>query len=110
MGEERDSYEVRDETVRALVAGVRIAAERIKHRLPPHVDVNDVVSAGYLALAQALADWDEGAGGSFEDHVMKRASAAMVAALRTTKPPPMRDELDLPDIDAAARPVTWDTI
>jgi len=87
MGDELDSCELDYDTMRALMAGVRTAADRLKSRLPPHLDVNDVVSAGYLALVKARAYWEEGSEDSFEVYATNRASAAMVAALRATTPP-----------------------
>jgi hypothetical protein len=77
-----DELESCDLQLRALMAGVRTAADRMKSRLPAHVDVHDVVSAGYLALTQALAYWQEGSEEAFEVHATRRASAAMLSVLR----------------------------
>jgi hypothetical protein len=82
-----DHLESCDLQLRALMAGVRTAADRMKNRLPAHVDVNDVVSAGYLALTQALAYWQDGSEEAFEVHATRRASAAMLAVLRGSNPP-----------------------
>ena len=82
MGEDLDSGDVEYDSARALMDGVRIAADRMKSRLPAHVDLEQVVSAGYLALARALADRED-AEGSFEDDAIQRVSEAMVATLRT---------------------------
>lgn len=130
-----DSCDLHHETMRGLMAGVRTAADRMKGRLPAHVDVNDVVSAGYLALTQALAYWQDGSEEPFEIHAMKRASAAMVSALRTTNPPPSTGQRfvnemsrmqqsvfdalgteiannasELPEIDERASAGSWDTL
>jgi hypothetical protein len=82
-----DDLESCDLQLRALMAGVRTAADRMKSRLPADVDVNDVVSAGYLALTQALAYWQDGSDEAFEVHATRRASAAMLAVLRGSNPP-----------------------
>lgn len=91
MGNDLDAVDIHEETMRALMAGVRRAADRMKHTLPAHVDVNEVVSAGYLALTQALAYWQDGSREAFEVHAMRRASAAMVAVGRVTNPPPSQE-------------------
>lgn len=91
MSNDLEAYDDHEETMRALMAAVRTAADRMKQSLPTHVDVNEVVSAGYLALTQALAYWQEGSAEVFEVHAMRRASAAMVAVGRTTNPPPSQE-------------------
>jgi DNA-directed RNA polymerase specialized sigma subunit len=88
MTDDLDGNDLQEETMRVLMAGVRVAAERMQPRLPAEVHVNDVVSAGYLALTQALAYWqDAGDEVAFEAHAMKRASAAMLAVARGSVPP-----------------------
>jgi hypothetical protein len=87
MSDDLEPCDLPHDTVRVLMAGVRTCVDRMKGRLPAHVDVNDVVSAGYLALTQALAYWQDDSEDPLEVHAMKRATAAMVAALRTTNPP-----------------------
>ncbi len=106
MSDELDPCDLHEETVSVLMAGVRTTAERMKSRLPAHVGVNDVVNAGYIALTQALAYWQEDSEDSLEGYAMKRASAAMVATLRGPNHP------ELPDLDesASASVGTWDTI
>ena len=86
MGVHLDSGDLEYDSTRALMAAVRVAADRIKSRLPAHVDLEQVVSAGYLALAKAQASREEESEKSFEDDAISRVSAAMVAALRTTSP------------------------
>lgn len=97
-----DNLESCDLQLQALMAGVRTAADRMKNRLPAHVDVNDVVSAGYLALTQALAYWD-GSEETFELHATRRASAAMLAVLRGSNPPSRDGRRFVNDMDRVQR-------
>ena len=87
MGEDLDAGEVEYDSARALTDAVRVAADRIKGRLPPHVDLEQVVHAGYVALAEALEYRKEASEKSFEDEAIRRVSAAMVAVFRKTGPP-----------------------
>jgi DNA-directed RNA polymerase specialized sigma subunit len=87
MSDDLEAHDLHHETMQALMVAVRTAADRMKSRLPVCVDVNDVVSAGYLALTQALAYWQDASDETFEAHALNRASAAMVAASRNSSPP-----------------------
>jgi RNA polymerase sigma factor FliA len=75
-----------DPKMHALMGRVRTAAFRLKQRLPPHIDVNDLVSAGYLGLTRALEQWKEDAGpgaqDGFEVYALQRARGAMLDELR----------------------------
>jgi RNA polymerase sigma factor for flagellar operon FliA len=75
-----------DPMMHALMGRVRTAAFRLKQRLPPHIDVNDLVSAGYLGLTRALEQWKEDAGpgqrDGFEVYALQRARGAMLDELR----------------------------
>jgi RNA polymerase sigma factor for flagellar operon FliA len=57
-------------------------AGRLKQRLPPHVDLDDLIAAGNLGLAQALANGQVGEPGAFEAYALQRASGAMLDELR----------------------------
>jgi hypothetical protein len=92
MGDELESWDVQYEIVRVLMAGVRTAASRMKSGLAADVHVNDVVSAGYLALAQSLAYWQDGSEEPFLAYATRRASAAMVAAVRGASSTPSGGE------------------
>ncbi len=66
----------------ALVESVRRAALRLKKRLPAHVELDDLISAGNLGLAQALAYGRFEAPSAFEAYALQRATGAMLDALR----------------------------
>ncbi len=69
-------------TVHALMTRIRRIAFRMKKRLPAHIDANDLISAGYLGLTQALSNWQAGELGAFEAYAIQRATGAMLDDLR----------------------------
>jgi RNA polymerase sigma factor for flagellar operon FliA len=54
----------------------------MKRRLPGHVDVDDLIGAGLLGLAQAHAHWQSGDPGAFVAYALQRAMGAMLDELR----------------------------
>lgn len=66
-----------------LIARVKQAARRLKRRLPAHVDVDDLISAGYLGLAQALASFEGTEAHALEAYALQRATGAMLDELRS---------------------------
>jgi RNA polymerase sigma factor FliA len=70
--------------VHELIPRVRRVAHRMKRRLPSHVDVDDLIGAGLLGLAQAHAHWKGGEPGAFIAYAMQRAMGAMLDELRRT--------------------------
>lgn len=65
-----------------LIERVRKLAARMKKRLPPHVDFDDLVAAGNLGLARALAQGRIDDVGAFEAYALRRATGAMLDELR----------------------------
>lgn len=72
----------RDFDLSSLIDRVRKMAARMKKRLPPHVDIDDLIGAGYLGLSQALAHGEVGDPGAFEAYALQRAMGAMLDELR----------------------------
>jgi RNA polymerase sigma factor FliA len=70
--------------VQDLIPRVRRVAYRMKRRLPSHIDVDDLIGAGLLGLAQAQAHWQSGEPGAFAAFAMQRAMGAMLDELRRT--------------------------
>jgi RNA polymerase sigma factor FliA len=68
--------------VEELIPRVRRIAYRMKRRLPPHVDVDDLIGAGLLGLAQARAHWQSGDRGAFVAYAIQRAMGSMLDELR----------------------------
>jgi RNA polymerase sigma factor for flagellar operon FliA len=65
---------------------VRAAARRFARRLPSHVEVDDLVSAGMLGLTEAVRRYDGDGSERFDAYVRVRVDGAMVDHLRTLDP------------------------
>ncbi len=72
----------KDEIVRAYAHKIKINAARLKNRLPRHVEVNELVSAGTLGLMEALGNFDSKHGIKFETFADNRIKGAMLDELR----------------------------
>ena len=55
-----------NELVKAYLPLVKTLAGRLAMTLPPHVDSQDIYSAGLVGLLQAIRQFDPGAGVRFE--------------------------------------------
>jgi RNA polymerase sigma factor for flagellar operon FliA len=62
---------------------VRFLARRIHERLPQHVDVEDLVSAGVVGLMDAFAKFDPGKKVQFRSYAQFRIRGAILDSLRT---------------------------
>ncbi|WP_028574809.1 FliA/WhiG family RNA polymerase sigma factor [Desulfonatronovibrio hydrogenovorans] len=72
----------KDEIVRAYAHKIKISAARLKHRLPRHVEINELISAGTLGLMEALGNFDSSFGIKFETFADNRIKGAMLDELR----------------------------
>ena len=72
----------KDAIVRAYAHKIKISAARLKHRLPKHVEINELISAGTLGLMEALGNFDSGHGIRFETFADNRIKGAMLDELR----------------------------
>jgi RNA polymerase sigma factor for flagellar operon FliA len=61
---------------------VKRIAYHLAGRLPPSVEVNDLIQAGMLGLLEAAANYSENRGASFETFAGIRIRGAMIDALR----------------------------
>jgi RNA polymerase sigma factor for flagellar operon FliA len=61
---------------------VKRIAYHLAGRLPPSVEVNDLIQAGMLGLMEAAANWSMNRGASFETYAGIRIRGAMIDALR----------------------------
>ncbi|MBK7584612.1 MAG: sigma-70 family RNA polymerase sigma factor [Myxococcales bacterium] len=75
-----------DLTIQRLCAQARGAAFRLKRRLPAHVEVDDLISAGNLGISRALVNWRSGEPAAFEAYAMRCAVGAMLEELRSADP------------------------
>jgi RNA polymerase sigma factor for flagellar operon FliA len=62
---------------------VRFLARRIHERLPQHVDMEDLVSAGVVGLMDAFAKFDPGKKVQFRSYAQFRIRGAIIDSLRT---------------------------
>jgi RNA polymerase sigma factor FliA len=62
---------------------VRFLARRIHERLPQHVDIEDLVSAGVLGLMDAFSKFDPGKKVQFRSYAQFRIRGAILDSLRT---------------------------
>ena len=61
---------------------VRSIAGRIRRRLPPNVDMDDLMQAGLIGLNEALSRFEQGPDSTFETYAARRIEGAMLDALR----------------------------
>jgi RNA polymerase sigma factor for flagellar operon FliA len=83
---ERKSGELEAERERMMVEHlpiVRFLARRIHERLPQHVDMEDLVSAGVLGLMDALSKFDPEKKVQFRSYAQFRIRGAILDSLRT---------------------------
>src|ERR1035437_5240084 len=60
---------------------VRSLASRIHHKLPPHVDIDDLVAYGQMGLAEAARDYDPGRETQFSTFAYYRIRGAIYDGL-----------------------------
>jgi len=72
----------RDRLVMEHLPLVRSIARRIRHRLPPHVQFEDLVHAGVLGLIEALQKFDPDKNVQFKSYARFRIQGAIVDSLR----------------------------
>jgi len=65
---------------------VKSIAKRIKHRLPAHVDVNDLVQAGVIGLLEASSRYDSSREVMFPTFARSRTTGAILDELRRSDP------------------------
>jgi RNA polymerase sigma factor for flagellar operon FliA len=61
---------------------VRSIAGRIRRRLPPNVDMDDLMQVGLIGLNEALSRFERGPDSSFETYAARRIEGAMLDSLR----------------------------
>lgn len=76
----------RDELIVKLLGLVKRVALEMKERLPAHVDVDDLLSAGTLGLMDAVRRFDAGKHVKIETYARYRIRGAILDALRNLDP------------------------
>jgi len=73
----------RDMALMEHLPAVRYIARRIHERLPQHVDLDDLVSAGVVGLIDALSKFDHSKKVQFKSYAQFRIRGAILDSLRT---------------------------
>jgi RNA polymerase sigma factor for flagellar operon FliA len=76
------SPEERDALVREFVPLVKYHAGMLKLRLPPHIELDDLISSGIVGLLDALDRFDDSRGIKFKTYAEFRIRGAMLDYLR----------------------------
>jgi RNA polymerase sigma factor for flagellar operon FliA len=72
----------RSAELRRYIPLVKKIAGKIRRRLPPNVEMDDLVQAGLMGLDDALRRFEQGPGSTFETYAARRIEGAMLDALR----------------------------
>ncbi|SNS45206.1 RNA polymerase, sigma 28 subunit, SigD/FliA/WhiG [Granulicella rosea] len=73
----------RDQMITEHLPTVRYLARRIHERLPQHVDLDDLISAGVVGLIDAFSKFDHGKKVQFKSYAQFRIRGAILDSLRT---------------------------
>ena len=77
------SAEDRDRLLVEHLSTVRYLARRIHERLPQHVELDDLISAGVVGLIDAFSKFDHGKKVQFKSYAQFRIRGAILDSLRT---------------------------
>jgi RNA polymerase sigma factor for flagellar operon FliA len=72
----------RDELILEHLPQIKFIAQRISSKLPSHVELNDLVSAGILGLLDAIKKFDPSRGVKFKTYAELRIKGAILDSLR----------------------------
>lgn len=72
----------REAIVNEFLPGIRIHAARLKMRIPPHIETDDLVNSGVVGLLGALDRYDDSRGIKFKTFAGFRIRGAMLDHLR----------------------------
>jgi RNA polymerase sigma factor for flagellar operon FliA len=73
----------RDALILEHLPQIKYIAHRISAKLPSHVELNDLVSAGVLGLLDAVEKYDPGRGVKFKTYAELRVKGAILDSLRS---------------------------
>ena len=80
---------------------VKRIANHMVAKLPPSVDVDDMIQVGMIGLMDALSRYEEAAGAQFETYAAQRIRGAMLDELRQMDWLPLGARKSMRQIDAA---------
>ena len=72
----------RDELILEHLPQIKYIAQRISAKLPSHVELNDLISAGILGLLDAIEKFDPSRGVKFKTYAELRIKGAILDSLR----------------------------
>ena len=75
--------ENREEVIEKYSPMIKYVANRIAMRLPPHVEVDDLISVGVLGLMDAISKYDPTRGAKFKTYAEFRVRGAILDELRS---------------------------
>ena len=79
---ESSSSAARDELILEHLPQIKYIAQRISTKLPSHVELNDLVSAGIIGLMDAIEKFDPNRGVKFKTYAELRIKGAILDSLR----------------------------
>lgn len=74
--------ENREEVIKRYSPMIKYVANRIAMRLPPHIEVDDLISVGVLGLMDAISKYDSSRGAKFKTYAEFRVRGAILDELR----------------------------
>jgi len=74
--------ENREEVIKRYSPMIKYVANRIAMRLPPHIEVDDLISVGVLGLMDAISKYDSNRGAKFKTYAEFRVRGAILDELR----------------------------
>jgi RNA polymerase sigma factor for flagellar operon FliA len=80
---------------------VRALASRLVHRVPSHIELNELISVGMMGLVEAARRYEPSRGVPFDAFARRRIHGAMVDALRELDSTPRSVRKQRRDIDNA---------
>jgi len=75
--------ENREEVIKQYSPMIKYVANRIAMRLPPHIEMDDLVSVGVLGLIDAITKYDPTRGAKFKTYAEFRVRGAILDELRS---------------------------
>ena len=77
------SVETREAVIKEYAPMTKYVANRIAMRLPPHIEVDDLISVGVLGLIDAIDKYDSTRGAKFKTYAEFRVRGAILDELRS---------------------------
>ncbi|MCC6625677.1 MAG: FliA/WhiG family RNA polymerase sigma factor [Deltaproteobacteria bacterium] len=76
----------RDKLVAELESTVKAVAHRVAHRVPKHIDVDDLIGAGMIGLLDAMDKFDTAKSSNFKKYAIVRVKGAILDEVRSMDP------------------------